>query len=334
MTSETVTVSEKNLTHSPGTPGQVMRAVQLARYGGPERLVEATVAVPTPPTGCVLIRVAATSVNPVDLLARRGLLRIATGFTMPLGTGRDYSGQIVEVAADVAASMVGTAVWGFLGLPRQTTAAAAEFVVARVGTFAAAPTTIDLVDAAALPLVASTALVALRDHLRLAEGQRLLVRGGAGGVGTAAIQLGTAIGASVTALVGARDLDFVRKLGAATALDYRTHTPEQLGRFDAILDTTGSGLLAYQRLLAAHGRIVSTAVGGFAYAGATVLLGNRRIRTFGVIPHEKDLSELAGYVDRGELRPIIDTVRPLSEIGDAHRALEAGGTRGKHVVSL
>lgn len=315
-------------------PAQLMRAVQLARFGGAEVLSEVEVAVPTLPSGSVLVRVAATSVNPVDTLARRGLLRFGTGFALPRGTGMDYAGEVVQKAPDVSSTFVGERVWGFLGVPRGATAAAAEFVVARVGTFSPAPLDRDLVSSAALPLAGSTALVALRDHLKLSSGDRLLVRGGAGGIGSAAIQIARAIGAHVTTLVSSRDLAFARELGADAALDYRTHGPEQLGEFDAILDVTGTALLGYQKLLSPGGRLVSTAAMGYAYVLPSVIFGGRRVRAFAVTPSTSVLAALSGFVNRGELAPVVETVWPLADIGSAHRALEAGGTRGKHVVSI
>jgi NADPH:quinone reductase-like Zn-dependent oxidoreductase len=311
-----------------------MRAVQVARFGGPDRLAVAAVPIPSLPADSVLVRVSATSVNPIDLVARRGLLSVLTGFGFPLGTGLDFAGEISEIGADVTTSTVGDRVWGYLGPTRQPTAAAAEYMVAQAGGLSLAPTTINLVDAAALPLAASTALIALRDHLELAEGQRLLVRGAAGGVGSAAVQIAKAMGAHVTALVAARDLDFVRQLGADAALDYRTHTPAQLGVFDAIFDLKGSALLAYRRLLSPTGRIVSAAAGGFIYGAVTRAWGPRRVRSLAVSARTDDLARLTEYVDGGLLRPIIDTVRPLAEMADAHRALDSGGTRGKQVVAV
>lgn len=313
---------------------QHMRAMQFARFGGAEVLAEVEAAVPTLPAGCVLVRVAATSVNPVDILARRGLLRLGTGFALPRGTGMDYAGEVVGMAPDVSSTFVGERVWGFLGVPRGATAAAAEFVIARVGTYSAAPLDRDLVTAAALPLAGSTALVALRDHLKLSSGDRLLVRGGAGGIASTAIQLAHALGAHVTALVSSRDLAFARELGADAALDYRTHGPEQLGEFDAILDVTGTALFGYQKLLSPGGRLVSTAAMGYAYVLPSVIFGSRRIRAFAVKPTTAVLAALSGFVNRGELSPVVDTVWPLADLGAAHRALEVGGTRGKQVVSL
>jgi NADPH:quinone reductase-like Zn-dependent oxidoreductase len=325
---------------SSNTAGQgdagsgAMRAVQVMRFGGPDGLAEAMVPIPQLPADSVMVRVSATSVNPIDLVARRGLLRIMTGFRLPLGTGVDFAGEISEIGEEVTRYAIGDRVWGYLRPSRRSTSAAAEFLVAQENTVSLAPATISLVDAAALPLAASTALVALRDHLQLGAGQRLLVRGAAGGVGSAAVQLGKAMGAHVTALVSARDGDFVRQLGADVALDYRTHSPAQLGVFDAIFDLKGSALLSYRRLLSPAGRIVSAAAGGFIWGAVTRAWGSRRVRSLAVSSRTDDLASISKHVDEGQLRPIIDTVRPLAEMADAHRALEAGGTRGKQVVSI
>lgn len=201
-----------------------------------------------------------------------------------------------------------------------------------------APENLGLVEAASLP-VGTTALTAFR-KARLEAGHRLLVRGGSGGVGSIAVQLGKALGAHVTALAGPKNLDLVRELGADEAHSYTTTGPSDLGRFDVILDTVGTGLRSFRRLLAPGGRMVSIAfdldhiVASLGYVLASTVHGRGRVRFFSGNPQHDLLAELAGYVESGALRPVVDTVHPLSEIAAAHRALEAGGVRGKHVIQV
>ncbi|MCU1578287.1 MAG: alcohol dehydrogenase GroES domain protein [Rhodoglobus sp.] len=312
-----------------------MRAAQYDAYGKPDVLHEATTPRPVPGRGQVLVRVHGTSVNVIELAVRRGALRIATGFRFPKGMGLDFAGEIESLGEEVTSVAVGDRVWGFLpGLPGSPSAAAAEYLVTKPGRLSIAPTSIDLVDAAALPMAAATALTALRDHAHLKAGDRLLIRGASGGVGSAAVQLGVAMGAQVTALAGAGNLAFVRGLGADAALDYHTHGPDQLGRFEVILDLTGSRMGAYRRLLARHGRMVTTAANAIPYILFSTIHGSKRVRAFSTTPKAQLLADVAGYVDRGELAPVIDAVRPLAELAAAHAALEAGGGRGKHVVRV
>ncbi|MFC4014966.1 NAD(P)-dependent alcohol dehydrogenase [Nonomuraea purpurea] len=237
----------------------------------------------------------------------------------------------------VRGPVVGDRVWGLL--PR-VFGSAAEYVVVRPRQIALAPAGLDLVQAAALPVVGTTAITALRDKARLQEGERLLVRGAAGGAGSVAVQLGRAFGAHVTALAGARSLDFVRDLGADEAFDYRTTGPADLGRFDVVLDTVGTGLSAYRRLLRPGGRMVTIAfdldrvVASLSYVAASAVFGSRRVRLFSGNPTHRLIADLTRYVESGAIRPVVDTVFPLADIAEAHRALEAGGVRGKHVIQI
>ncbi len=312
-----------------------MRAAQYDRYGPPDVLHEAEASVPVPGEGEVLVKVHGTSVNALELGLRSGRFRIATGMRFPKGMGMDFAGEVAGVGEKVTTFGVGDRVWGFLGgLPGGRTAAGAEFVLAKAGKISSAPTSIPLLEAGALPMAGATALIALRDHCKVKPGQRVLIRGASGGVGVSAVLLAKAMGAHVTALAGPGNLDFVRQLGADAALDYHTHGPDQLGRFNAIVDLTGSRMLAYRKLLAPHGRMVTTVIDRVFAIIPSAIYGPKRIRTFSAFPKAQLFADLAAAVDRGELRPIIDTVRPLCEMAAAHAALEAGGGRGKQLVRV
>ncbi|MBL1114093.1 NAD(P)-dependent alcohol dehydrogenase [Streptomyces sp. 110] len=315
-----------------------MRAARYDRFGPPEVLYEGTVPKPVAGPDEVLVRVHATSVNGGELSGRAGKLKLVTGRKFPQGTGVDITGEIAEVGSSVGHLAVGDLVWG--ATPRGTFGAAAEYVAVRPRQLSVAPEGIDLVRAAALPIVGTTAITALRDKIGLRGGERLLVRGAAGGVGSVAVQLGHALGAHVTALAGAKALDLVRELGADEAHDYRTTGPTALGPFDAVLDAVGTGLAAYRGLLSPGGRMVSIAFDADRPLSAlgsilvSTLHGSRRVRAFSGNPTHQLFADLAAYVENGAIRPVVDTVHPLSGIGEAHRALEAGGVRGKHVIQV
>ena len=202
------------------------------------------------------------------------------------------------------------------------------------------PAELDPVEAAALPVVGSTAITALRDMGRLQPGQRLLVRGASGGVGSIAIQLGRALGAHVTGLASAANLGFVRERGADVALDYAVTAPASLEPFDVILDTVGSRPAAWRRRLARNGRMMATVPDlnhpllSMAYFAWSRVHGERRVRFFSDKPDTRLLTDLADYVREGAIKPIVDKVHSLSNIADAHRALEEGGRRGKQVIRL
>lgn len=315
-----------------------MRAARYDGYGPPEVLYEGTLPKPVAGPREVLVRVHATSVNGGELSGRAGKAKLVTGRKFPQGTGVDIAGEIAEVGSDVRHLAVGDRVWG--AMPHLTFGAAAEYVAVRPRQLSFAPDGLDLVRAAALPAVGTTAITALRDKIGLRSGERLLVRGAAGGVGSVAVQLGHALGAHVTALAGAKALDLVRELGADEAHDYRTTGPADLGPFDAVLDTVGTQLRAYRGLLSPVGRMVAIAYDTdrpLSSVGAVLLStvhGSRRVRAFSGNPLHQLFADLAVYVEKGAIRPVIDTVHPLSGVAEAHRAMEAGGVRGKHVIQV
>ena len=314
-----------------------MTAAQFHRYGGPEVLEVATVPRPTPKPGEVLIQVHASAVNSHDAVVRNGKLKIITGRKFPLGIGLDFAGIVVTGDGDGALAP-GTAVWGMVS-PKtgHRTGAAAQYVVVPSDRVAPMPDQLSMTDAASLVTTGTTALRALKEIARVQPGQRILIRGAAGGVGLAAVQLALAMGADVTALAGAGDLAYLTGLGAHQVLDYRRTRAAQLDRFDLILDTTGTDLLAYRRRLRRRGRMITIVFGsGRALASimaSTVFLG-RRVRTFSDYPNSALLTELTTAVAAGAIRPLVDTVYPLDKINDAHRALTESGHRGKLVLTV
>ena len=298
-----------------------MRAAQYDRYGGPDVLAEREV--PDPDVGRAPRPRAgrsASSLNQIDLDVRAGSLRIATGWWFPKGTGLDFFGTIDSVGAGWTGPAIGTRVWGFKpNLPVGRTLAAAELYEVKAGWLAPAPD--GPADLGSLPLVGTTAYRGLQ-ALDIRDGSTLLVRGAAGGVGAAAVQLAAARGAHVTALASERDLEFVRGLGAATVLDYRAVTPADITeRFDGVLDLVGKDVFAWRRLLNRRGRFATPAASA---TGAIIL--SVRLRTAESAPSSPcrgrdELDALTAAVSAGRLKPQVGATFPLARIADAHRAV-------------
>jgi NADPH:quinone reductase-like Zn-dependent oxidoreductase len=309
-----------------------MRLATFDRYGPPEVLTLTTGPVPRPGPDEVLVRVRAVSVNGGELAMRAGRLRPFSGNRFPKRIGIDLAGEVVDPGNSRFAT--GDLVWGLLG---RTMGSAAEYVAVPARRLDHVPAGLDAVQAVALP-VGTTAITALRDLAALAPGERLLVRGATGGVGYVAVQLGRAMGAHVTGLASAGNLDLVKELGADEAIDYRA--PGDLGRFDVVLDTAGSDLPSFRRLLTPRGRMVAIAfdldhpVRSLGFIAAHAPRRRRWVRFFSGNPASPLLAELGRWVAAGALRPQVDRVFPLDDIAGAHRALEQGGVRGKIVVEL
>lgn len=314
-----------------------MKAAQISRFGAPDVLRITEVDRPVPGPGEVLVSVEATSVNGHDVISRSGGLRIVTGKRFPIGIGLDFVGVVATIGADVRTHRIGDRVWGTVH-PRQrhTVGAAAEYVVVTADRIGPAPRNLSPVDAAALVVGGATALIALRDAVRLTSAERVLVRGAAGGVGVAAVQLAHALGGHVTALARDRHAEALTDLGADQVLDYRNTTPARIGPFDVIVDTVGTDLGRYRARLAKGGRMVTVALSArvILITALSHVYGSRRIRTFSANPDAPILRDLAAYVTSGALRPVVDSTYSLTDLASAHQAFERGGAMGKQVVAV
>lgn len=315
-----------------------MRAVRYERFGPPDVLTIDRVPVPDPGPGEVLVRVHAASVGGGETEIRAGSLRRVMGSRMPRGLGVDFSGRVSGVGPGVDPARVGEEVLGIL--PHMGFGSTADFVAVPQERVVAAPAGLDPAGAAALPASGTTVLTALVAKARLREGERLLVRGASGGVGSTAVQVGRALGAHVTGLAGRRNLDWVRDLGAHEVFDHRETGPADLGRFDVVLDVVGSEPGAYRRLRAPGGRYLPLAIDPRRPLRSTAdtlwsaAVDRRRVLPFSNNPSREDLTELVRYVESGRLVPVVDEVFPVERVREAHRRVEKGGLRGKVVVAM
>ncbi len=321
-----------------------MKAIVNTEYGSPDVLRLSDVAKPAPQAGEVLVKVHATSLNAADRLILSGkpfIVRLSTGGPRrPKHTilGADVAGVVEAVGPGVTQFQPGDAVYG--DLSGVGSGGLAEYVSAPERVWAPLPNGIPFEQAAAVPMAAVTALQALRDKGQLRPGQRVLIHGASGGVGTFAVQIAKALGAEVTAVCSPRNADMARALGADHVIDYTRDDFAQRGeRYHIVLAVNGYRPLGdYQRVLAPGG--VYVMVGGtMGQIFQALLLGpllSRRGKVAAVTakPDRADLAVVGELLQAGQVRPVIDRCYPLHEAAEAFRYLEREHARGKVVITV
>jgi NADPH:quinone reductase-like Zn-dependent oxidoreductase len=315
-------------------------------YGTPEVLLVGEVAKPEVVEGAVLVRVRAAALNPLDWYGLTGtplVGRLQSGLRRPKRArlGLDFAGTVEAVGEDVTELRPGDEVYGL------TEGALAEYVCARADReVAPKPANLSFEEAAAVPVTALTALQGLRDKGRLQPGQKVLVNGASGGVGTFAVQIAKALGAEVTGVCSTRNVELVRSLGADHVVDY---TQEDFTRgerrYDLLLDIAGSrSWSACKRVLAPHGALVIVGgpktsrllgpLGHIVRLSLAGLAGSRRVGFFIAKPNTADLAVLRELLEAGAIKPVVWERYPLGETAAALASLGGGHARGKIVVSV
>ena len=315
-------------------PTATMRAVVIDRYGGPEVLRQATVPRPVPTRGQVLVRTRFIGVNPKDVIVRKGKFKIATGKKFPLIVGHDIAGEVVEAAvgADFA---VGDLVFGMIN--DFAGRAYAEYAAVDCQQVAAAPSSIGLDVAAAVPLAAQTALQALRDDAQLQPGQRALINGASGGVGVFAVQIAKILGAHVSAVCSHRNAELVKELGADEVIDYgQTELVKLDDRFDVIFDVFGNyHFEKLKHLLTPRGTYVHTIPSGRIFKDvARTFVRRKNAKLVVVRSRRHDLDWLRQHIDGGRIRVVVDRSFSLDDVAEAHRYMETKRARGKVVLAV
>ncbi|MEY2556764.1 MAG: hypothetical protein QOE34_189, partial [Verrucomicrobiota bacterium] len=325
-----------------------MKAIVYHEFGSPDVLRLVEVDKPVPKDNQLLIKVRAVSVNPLDWhymegtpylgrLVEFGLLKPAVA-----RLGVDYAGTVEAVGKDVTAYKPGDAVYG------NRFGAFAEYVVATDKALALKPANLTFEQAASLPVAAITALQALRDTGKLQPGQKVLINGASGGVGTFAVQIAKSFGAEVTGVCSGRNVEMVRTLGADHVIDYtKENFTERAERYDLILDNVGNQPLSgFRRVLTPTGKYVAIGGGGVNDSRWTgPLIGvmkmlmlkpfvTQEMKMMLAEMNNKDLTILADLIQSGKVKPVIDRTYPFSQLPDAMRYLEEGHARGKVVVTV
>jgi 2-desacetyl-2-hydroxyethyl bacteriochlorophyllide A dehydrogenase len=307
------------------------RAIVINEYGDKERLEEATVTLPTVGADQVLVKVAATSINPIDWKLREGYLQQMFPWEFPIILGWDVAGEIVEVGQDVKDYQIGDRVFARPETTRFGTYA--DYTLVDTNLLARIPETVSFTEAAAVPLAGLTALQALFDHGALKAGEKVLIHAGAGGVGTYAIQLAKNAGAYVITTASPRNHDLLKKLGADEVIDYHTTDFEEvLSDIDLVFDTMGGEIQKKSfSVLKEQGRLISVlSIEDDSLAAAKQIEAKAIwLRTNG-----EQLSELGKLMAEGKLVSVIGATFPLTRQGvyDAHALSETHHAVGKIVI--
>jgi NADPH:quinone reductase-like Zn-dependent oxidoreductase len=334
---------------SDGSPlardATAMKAIVYRCYGSPDVLLLEDVARPVPADDELLVKVRAAAVNPLDWHYMRGkpyIMRAESGFGVPKNPrmGVDFAGVVEAVGKDVTRFRPGDEVFG------GRNGAFSEYVRVREDrAVAVKPANVTFEQAAAVPIAALTALQALRDKGRLQAGQKVLINGASGGVGTFAVQIAKAYGAEVSGVCSTRNVEMVRSIGADRVFDYTREDFMKSGeQYDVILDNVGNrALLDYRRVMTPKGVLVIIGGPDGAWIGPMIgpikalLVSPFVEQEFGMILAEmnpQDLTELANLMSAGKVTPVIDRTYALDEVPQAIGYLETGRARGKVVIRV
>ncbi|MBE2183684.1 MAG: NAD(P)-dependent alcohol dehydrogenase [Anaerolineae bacterium] len=321
-----------------------MKAILFTAYGSPDVLQFKEVDRPAPAPGEVLVKVYAAAANPLDWHFMRGapfIARLGNGLRKPKNhiLGADLAGEVIAVGQHVTAFQPGDQVFGEIGL-----GAFAEYVCVKERSLALKPANVSFEQAASVPVVGFTAVQGLRDFGKVAAGQKVLVNGASGGVGSFAVQYAKAMGAEVTGVCSARNLELVRSIGADHVLDYAAVDFTANGqKYDLIYDAIGNRSVGdYRRALKPGGRCV---VAGFIsfprmlthaiWGGISSKFSDAAVGIMGSArPNQADLLVIKDLLETGKIVPVIDRHYPLSQTADAIRYLETGRARGKVIINI
>jgi NADPH:quinone reductase-like Zn-dependent oxidoreductase len=319
-----------------------MKAIVYHNYGSPDVLKYEEIEKPTARDDEVLIKVRAASVNPVDRLFRGSpyMIRILTGLRKPKNTrvGVDVAGHVEAVGRNVTQFKPGDEVFG------ACRGAFAEYACASESAIVIKPDNATFEQAASVPVAAMTALQGLRDKGRIQSGQKVLINGAAGGVGTFALQIAKSFGAEVTGVCSARNLEMIRSIGADCVIDYtRENFTKGAQRYDLIFDCVGNHpLSAIRRVLNPNGRCIlvrgPSKVWGILTRALKELVLSRFVSQNFVMfiakRSKEDLTIMRELIEAENVTPVIDRRYSLSETPDAIRYLEEGRAQGKVVITL
>ena len=317
-----------------------MKAIVYTKYGPPEVLQLKEVERPVPRDDEVLVKIHAASANAADwhlMRAEPFLARLENGLLKPKNTklGADVAGRVEGVGRNVTQFQAGDEVFG--SMPLNELGTFAEYLCALEDALALKPARLTFEQAAAVPLAAFTALQGLRDKGQIQPGQKVLINGASGGVGTFAVQIAKSYGTEVTGVCSTRNLDLVRSIGADHVIDYTQEDFTRNGqRYNLIFDAVGNRSISdYQRVLSPNGICSVAGFTSLSRLFQVMFLGGKKIGLMETAKaNKKDLVIIQELLEAGKVVPVIDRSYPLSEVPEAIRYLETGHARGKVVITV
>jgi len=311
--------------------GKQMRAVQIKKHGATET-VEFMENVPEPQINDtqVLVAVHAMSINPVDYKFRQGMAGFK-GEKFPLTLGGDFSGVVAQIGNAVTTLKPGDPVYGYAFVLNGGSGAFSEFVASNEKNTAMKPVNATFYEAAALPLTGTSAVQSLEEMIKIKNGQKILIHGGAGGIGSIAIQIARKKGAFIATTVSAKDISFVKEIGADIAIDYKTQRFDEILRdYDAVFDTVGGETYLRSFNILKKGGVINSML----ESPDEKLVNKYDVRALSqfTITNNVRLDRLKEYVDSGDVKPYVDRIFDLENIREAFRYFETEHHRGKVVL--
>ncbi|MEG4056798.1 MULTISPECIES: NAD(P)-dependent alcohol dehydrogenase [unclassified Microcoleus] len=313
-----------------------MKAVAFDRYGSAEELQYRELEKPIAKSNELLVRVRASSVNPVDWKIRKGHLQLLTGFNFPRIVGSDISGVVVEVGREVTKFQPGDEVYTFLN--PISGGACAEYAAVPESDAAIKPKNITHAEAAAVPIAGLTALQSLRDLGQIQAGNKVLINGASGGVGTFSVQVAKAMNAEVTGVCSAKNRELVKSLGADFVLDYEEiDFTQQTDKYDIILDAVGTRTFAEcEKVLQPEGIYISTlpSFENLAPMLTSWFISGKKAKFILANANPSDLEALRELIESDKVEPIVDRTYSLAEVAAAHAYSETGRAIGKIAIVI
>jgi len=309
-----------------------MKAIQINAYGGSDVLQLTSLDKPTPKDNQVLVQIKAAGINPFDVKLVAGYMKSFVPLTLPTIVAGDFAGVVTEVGKDISEFTVGDEVYGQAGVYAGGSGVFAEYAVTTADKIAKKPTNTSFEAAAGLPLVGSSAVQALEEHIKLQKGQKILIHGGAGGIGHVSIQLAKALGAYVATTVSTQSMDFVKQFNPDEIIDYKTQQFEELLKdFDAVYDTAGGETTNKSFKVLKKGGVLVTMLGEFDQKladqyGVTAIAQMTKTNA-------DHLTRVAHHVENGDMTVRIAGTFPLEEAKEAFD-LQNTNPQGKVIVKV